>query len=96
LSWAELVRLTATQPAKMFGLSRRGSLEEGSWADIVVVDMKREYVIDSSAFFSKAKYSPFDGVHVRGKAVKTFVNGRLVMDGGEIVAGAGVGRVMGG
>jgi dihydroorotase len=96
LSLAELVRLTATEPAKMFGLSRRGSLEEGSWADIAVVDMKREYVIDSSAFFSKAKYSPFDGVHVRGKAVKTFVNGRLVMDGGEIVAGAGVGRVIGG
>jgi dihydroorotase len=94
LSLEELVRLTAMAPAKIFSLSKRGSLEEGKWADIVVVDMKQEYTIDSSAFFSKAKYSPFDGVHVRGKPVKTFVNGQLVMDDGEIVAEAGVKHII--
>jgi dihydroorotase-like cyclic amidohydrolase len=61
----------------------------------VVVDIKQEYAIDSSAFFSKAKYSPFDGVHVRGKPIKTVVNGQLVMDEGEIVAESGVGHVIG-
>jgi dihydroorotase len=95
LSLAELVRLTAEEPAKIFHLSRRGFLEEGNWADFVVVDMKREYEIDSSVFLSKAKYSPFDGMHVKGKAVKTFVNGCLVMDEGEIVAEAGTGEVVG-
>jgi dihydroorotase len=96
LSLAELVRLTAEEPAKIFHLSKRGFLEEGNWADLVVVDMKREYEIDSSAFLSKAKYSPFDGMRVKGKAVKTFVNGRLVMDEGEIIAEAGAGEVVGG
>jgi dihydroorotase len=96
LSLAELVRLTAEEPAKIFHLGDRGFLEEGNWADLVVVDMKREHEIDSSDFFSKAKYSPFDGVHVKGKAMKTFVNGHLVMDEGEIVADAGVGEVVGG
>ncbi|MFX0094083.1 MAG: dihydroorotase family protein [Candidatus Hodarchaeota archaeon] len=95
LSLAELVRLTATAPANIFHFSNRGSLESGNRADIVVVDMKKEYKIASSVFFSKAKYSPFDGVQVRGKPVKTFVNGRLVMDGGEIVAEFGSGEVIG-
>jgi len=94
LSLAELVRLTAEEPAKIFHLSRRGFLEEGNWADLVVVDMKREHEIDSSYFLSKAKYSPFDGMRVKGKAVKTFVNGCLVMDEGEIIAEAGVGEVV--
>jgi dihydroorotase len=95
LSLAELVRRTAEEPARTFHLSKRGFLEEGNWADLVVVDMKREYEIDSSVFLSKAKYSPFDGMRVKGKAMKTFVNGRLVMDEGEIVAEAGAGKVVG-
>jgi dihydroorotase len=94
LSLAELVKRTAEEPAKIFHLGKRGFLEEGNWADLVVVDMKREYEIDSSCFLSKARYSPFDGMRVKGKAVKTFVNGRLVMDEGLIVAEAGVGEVV--
>jgi dihydroorotase len=94
LSLAELVKMTAEEPAKIFSLSKRGCLEEGNWADVVVVDMKRNYEIDSSVFFSKAKYSPFDGMQVKGKPIKTFVNGNLVMDEGEIVAESGIGQTV--
>lgn len=94
LSLAELVCRTAETPAKIFRLGNRGFVKEGCWADLVVVDMKRESVVDSSSFLSKAKYSPFDGVRVKGKAVKTFVNGCLVMDDGEIVSEAGAGTVI--
>ena len=94
LSLAELVRLTAGEPAKIFHLSKRGCLKIGNWADLVVVDMKRNYKIDSSVFFSKAKYSPFDGMQLKGKAVKTFVNGKLVMNEGEIVAEYGTGQTV--
>lgn len=94
LSFAELMRVTAEEPAKIFGLRKRGFLETGNWADFVVVDMKLEYNIDSSKFFSKAKYSPFDGMHVEGKPIKTFVNGQLVMDEGEIVAELGSGQTV--
>ena len=94
LSLLELVRLTAEEPAKIFNLSERGFLGEGNWADIVVVDMKREYEIDSSVFFSKAKYSPFDGMCVKGKPIKTFVNGKLVMDEGELLEESGTGHIL--
>jgi len=94
ITMAELIRATAKRPAEIFHLRDRGSLAEGYWADLVVVDMKREYRIDSSKFYSKAKYSPFDGWRVRGKPMKTFVNGRLVMDAGEIVANPGAGQIL--
>jgi len=94
LSLAELVRVTAEEPAKIFHLNGRGNLAEGNWADLVVIDIKHEHKIDSSFFFSKAKYSPFDGMHVKGKPVKTFVNGILVMDEGTIVAPSGTGHII--
>jgi len=94
LDLSTLTRMTSANPSRIFGLKGRGELNEGKYADLVVVDMKEEYKIDSSRFYSKAKYSPFDGCKVRGKPVKTFVNGHLVMDDGEILTKAGSGRVI--
>ncbi len=94
LSMTGIVKLMSERPAEIFGLEGRGRLEEGSDADLVVIDLDRKYRIDASRFHSKAKYSPFDGWHCEGKPVKTFVGGRLVMDEGEIVSEAGVGEII--
>ncbi|MBS7647132.1 MAG: dihydroorotase family protein [Candidatus Bathyarchaeia archaeon] len=94
LGIADIVRLMAENPAKIFKLKGRGVIEEGRKADLVVVDLEREYFIDTSRFHSKAKFSPFHGKRVKGKPVKTFVGGRLVMDDGEIVAQTGCGEVI--
>jgi dihydroorotase (multifunctional complex type) len=94
LSVKDLVRLTAEKPAEVFGLRGYGFLKEGYTANITVVDLHREGKIDASKFYSKAKYSPFDGWRVKGVPVKTFVNGRLVMSEGEVVGEAGVGSVL--
>jgi dihydroorotase len=84
----------AEKPAEIFNLNGRGYLKEGNSADITVVDLSRKFKIDASKFHSKAKYSPFDRWIVQGKPVKTFVNGRLIMDEGEIVANAGSGNIL--
>lgn len=94
LTLQEMVRLTSEKPATIFHLKDRGRLKEDYWADLVVVDMKQEHKVDSSKFFSKAKYSPFDGWKVKGKPLKTFVNGQLVYDDGEIVAKPGTGQII--
>ncbi len=94
MSWSRLIQLLAAKPAEIFHLAR-GSIQAGCFADLVVVDMDQEYKIDSSKFFSKAKYSPFDGWKVKGKPMRTFVNGQLVMDEGEIVAKKGTGTILG-
>jgi dihydroorotase len=94
LSIADIVRLMSERPAEIFRLKGKGHLKEGNNADLVVVDLDGKCRIDASKFHSKAKYSPFDGWNVEGKPVKTFVNGRLVMDEGEIVAEAGSGGII--
>ena len=94
LTLQDLVRLASEKPATIFHLKDRGRLEENCWADLVVVDMKQENKVDSSRFFSKAKYSPFDGWKVKGKPLKTFVNGQLVYNEGEIVAKSGTGQII--
>jgi len=94
LTIPELIRLTSERPAELFRIEGRGKISEGCYADVVVVDMNREYKIDASKFHSKAKFSPFDGWKVKGKPVKTFVNGQLMMDEGEIVAKPGTGQIL--
>ena len=94
LPLADVVRLLSEKPAEIFNLKGRGYLKEGNNADLVVVDMGKKYKIDASEFYSKAKYSPFDGWNVEGKAVKTFVNGRLIMDEERIVEKAGSGEII--
>jgi dihydroorotase len=94
LSIGDIVRLMAEKPAEIFKLKGRDCLKEGNNADLTVVDLKRKYKIDASKFHSKAKYSPFDQWIVEGKPVKTFVNGQLIMNEGEIVAKAGSGDII--
>ena len=92
LSLRRLAEVTATLPAKLFHLSRKGELKEGYDADIVLVDPKAKTRINPEAFESKAKYSPFKGYQCTGTAAYTIVNGALIAEKGRIV-GAPVGRV---
>ncbi len=94
LSLAELVRLTAENPAEKFHLLGNGFLKENCKANITVIDMNQTGRIDADKFYSKAKYSPFDGWRVKGMPVKTFVNGQLVMEGGEVFPEARVGEIL--
>jgi dihydroorotase (multifunctional complex type) len=94
LSVGDIVVLMSENPAKILKLEDRGHLREGSRADLTVIDLHKKYKIDASQFHSKAKYSPFDGWMVEGKPIKTFVNGQLIMDEGEIVAKAGSGQII--
>jgi dihydroorotase (multifunctional complex type) len=93
LSLSRLVRSASTLPALIFRLNRKGRLQIGYDADIVLIDPKARTTIKASEFLSKAKYSPFDGMRCRGVAVCTIVNGNIVYQNGKIV-GSAVGRVL--
>jgi dihydroorotase len=94
LTLQQLVRLTCEKPAEIYHIESRGSLSEGSFADVTVVDLKKEGKIDASKFYSKAKFSPFDGWKIKGLPVKTFVNGQLVMDEGKVIPKLGCGVLL--
>ena len=89
-----LQEVLAEKPSKCFGLSSKGFIRMGLDADLVVIDMKRSFVVNPDNFHTRAKYSPFTGWRLVGKAVKTFVKGHLAMDEGEILAKPGSGSVL--
>lgn len=65
-------------PARILGLTDKGSVSEGKAADIVIFDPSREYEIDTDTFFSKGKNTPFDGWKVKGDVKYTIVDGKVV------------------
>lgn len=89
-----VVGLLAEKPAEIYGLRKRGYLEEGKNADLTIVDYNLQFKIDASKFKSKAKFSPYNGWEVYGKPVKTIVNGQVVFEDGEIIAKGGVGVIV--
>lgn len=66
-------------PAQVIN-SSRGSLAEGKPADVVIIDPKAEYVINSRNFESKGRNTPFNGRTVRGKVMMTICGGEVVFE----------------
>lgn len=94
ISMEELVRVTSTNTAKVFGLyPRKGVLAPGSDADIVIVDPDKEAVVDETFYHGQVRdWSLYWGWKMRGQATLTVVRGRVVMEGGETVGTPGHGR----
>ena len=70
-----LSRLMSAGPAKILGV-QKGRLLPGYDADFALVDENREWVVDAAQFASKGKNSPFDGVRLQGKVVRTIKAGK--------------------
>ena len=73
-------KIFSENAAKRFNLENKGFIKEGYDADLVVIDLKKEEVFDIDNFYTKAEYSPFDGLSYKGKATMTIVNGEIVME----------------
>jgi dihydroorotase len=94
MSIGDIVSLLSEKPARIFNLTNRGKIEEGKKADLTIVDLKKKSKIDVSTFYTKAKYSPYNGWKVQGTPKKTIVNGSLVMDEHDIIAKTGTGSIL--
>jgi dihydroorotase len=95
ISLRRVIEVLSEKPAEVFGFKTKGRLKTGYDADLTVVDLTKKFTINPADFYSKAKYSPFDGWKVTGKPVQTWVGGNLIMDDGMIVADPGAGHVIG-
>jgi dihydroorotase len=73
-----MVQMCSTNPARVFGLSERGSLNAKAHADITILDPQFEWVFDVNRSKSKSRNTPFHSRSMQGCAVATIVGGRLV------------------
>lgn len=79
----EIVEKMSTAPASILNIEA-GSLKAGAPADIAIIDTELEWTVDSSAFYTKGKHTPFDKKILKGKAVATIVSGKFVMRKGKV------------
>ncbi|MDQ3819575.1 MAG: dihydroorotase [Acidobacteriota bacterium] len=73
-----LVELCSVNPARIFGLTDRGTLRKGAWGDVTILDPELCWTFDVARSKSKSRNTPFDGWNFRGAAVAAIVAGRIV------------------
>ena len=87
LPLARFVELLSVNPARILGIAG-GSLRADEPADLTIF-AERTWRVDSNAFYSLGKNTPFDGTTFSRKAVATIVGGVLVMRDGVVLERAG-------
>jgi allantoinase len=79
--WERIAELLAGAPARLWQLApRKGSIEEGTDADLVLLDPERTWTIEGARFFTASRWTPFEGREVRGRVMRTIVRGTTVYD----------------
>jgi dihydroorotase (multifunctional complex type) len=90
---ARIVEVASCTPAKRLGLyPEKGSINVGSDADLVILDLKQEKIIRGDESLAKTHWTPYEGWKTIGAPVTTIVRGTPVYHEGEIVAAPGLGR----
>lgn len=93
VTWETLARITAENPARVFGLyPRKGVIAAGAEADLVVIDPDRPVTLGLHRMRGGSDYSLWEGKACRGLPVMTFLRGEQVMADGEVVAEKPTGR----
>jgi allantoinase len=85
--------MISANPARIFGVyPQKGSLQPGADADLIVVDLDKEWILSVDQLFYKNKHSAYIGSHFKGAVEQTIVRGTTVYQAGEIKVGPGFGR----
>ena len=84
LSLREVVQAMSTNPARIFNING-GSLAVGMPADIAIVDLRKQWTVDSGKFESKSRNCPFNGWKLTGQVIATIVGGRIIVDNCQMV-----------
>ena len=85
ISLEMIQKLMCENPAKILKIEKRGKLEEGFFADIIVVDTQKEWIVAvDDTIESKCGWTPYENWELKGKNTLTIVNGEIVYENGKI------------
>ncbi len=92
LSPVKLAQILCEQPARRFQLyPRKGHIALGADADFAILDPSIRWTIHGSEMHSSARWTPYEGMTVQGKVVRTILRGKVIFNGEEVTARAGDG-----
>jgi dihydropyrimidinase len=95
MSVNRFVEITATAPAKLFGLfPKKGTVAVGSDGDLVLFDPAERWTIHAAEHHSRVDYSLFEGRELTGRVKKVFVRGQCIVDGTRWLGREGMGQYL--
>jgi dihydropyrimidinase len=95
LSLSRWVEVASTTPARMFGLyPRKGTIQPGSDADIVIYDPTATQVLSVDTHHMNVDYSAYEGMTITGRVRTVLSRGRVIIEDGEYHGSAGHGRFL--
>ncbi len=80
MSYNHMARVTSWNPAQRYGLNRKGDIDVGLDADVVLVDPARSWTIRAQDSPSTQGYTPFEGLELSARVEQTFLRGQLIFD----------------
>ena len=83
LSIEKVVELLSHNPATLFRINKRGYIREGYYADLVLIDPKKEQTISNENVYYKCGWTAYEGMKLSCSVTHTFVNGELVYHNGS-------------
>lgn len=84
ISIEKIVEKMAHNPAILFDVKKRGYIQEGYYADLVIVNANAPWTVSKDNVLYKCGWSPFEGTTFKSKITHTFVNGSLVYNNSEL------------
>jgi len=78
LPLSRFIEMISTAPARVLNLADKGKIQPGADADLTLLDLKREVIVDVFAFRSLSRNSPFHGWKLKGAPTMTIVGGKIV------------------
>jgi dihydroorotase len=78
ITLTQFIEMISTNPARILGLKNKGRIAIGADADLTLLDLNRDAVVDVHSFESKSRNCPFHGWKLKGCPAKTIVNGNVV------------------
>jgi dihydroorotase/allantoinase len=88
-----IVETMCENPAKIYGLyPKKGAIEIGADADIVILDMEKEEVLSNEKVISKCGWTPYDGMKIKGVPALVMVRGQVVAKDGKVLGKPGMGQ----
>jgi dihydroorotase len=72
VSLERLVELMSVNPARIFGIPQ--------YSDFTVLDLDKEYIVNTDEFFSMGRNTPFEGMRMKGRVIKTICKGKIVWE----------------
>ncbi|KKK39974.1 phenylhydantoinase [Mesobacillus campisalis] len=94
ISLNKFVEIISTNPAKLFGLTKKGDISIGKDADIVVFDPNRSRVITAECQYQNVDYNAYEGMKVQGVITNVLSRGEVIVKDGQFIGDLARGKYL--